>query len=452
MPSQTYTLIEKITVGAAGATEVTFTSIPQTYTDLVIKFSTRDSNNSTSEHLRITFNNTGGTSYSERLLYGSGSAAQSYSASSAAYINYQYSTGAVATSSTFSNGEVYIPNYTSSNNKSISVDSVIENNATATAMGLNAALFSSSAAISSIKLASPSGTFVQYSTFYLYGIAKEGVSPAPSSAPYATGGDSIVFDGTYWYHTFLSTGTFTPKKGLSCDVLVVAGGGGSSSQYAGGAGAGGVCHQTSRSVSTATTVTVGAGGARATTGNSLGSSGADSVFDTITALGGGGGSSPNISSGNGQSGGSGSGAAYNGSTGGTATQGSSGGATGYGNAGGAGLNSGSQPAGGGGGAGTAGSAGSGSTGGNGGNGLNTWSTWASATSTGVSGYYAGGGGGNIVSPGTYGSGGLGGGGAANSSTGVAGTANTGGGAGAGASNASGGSNGGSGIVIVRYAA
>ena len=450
--ADTYTLIEKIAVGAAGASSVTFTSIPQTYTDLKIVTSARTTSAIAEDFLYARFNADSGSNYTLRLLRGNGSTVASGTITSGTYAYVGQIEGTSNTASTFTNSECYIPNYTSSNQKSYSTDTVAENNATSTYEAIIAGIWTGTAAISSIVLTPAQGNFTQYSTFYLYGIAKDGVSPAPSSAPYATGGDSIVFDGTYWYHTFLSTGTFTPKKGLSCDVLVVAGGGGSSSQYAGGAGAGGVCHQTSRSVSTATTVTVGAGGARATTGNSLGSSGADSVFDTITALGGGGGSSPNISSGNGQSGGSGSGAAYNGSTGGTATQGSSGGATGYGNAGGAGLNSGSQPAGGGGGAGTAGSAGSGSTGGNGGNGLDTWSTWASATSTGVSGYYAGGGGGNIVSPGTYGSGGLGGGGAANSSTGVAGTANTGGGAGAGASNASGGSNGGSGIVIVRYAA
>lgn len=170
--ANTYVKIASVTVGAGGAANIEFTSIPATYDDLVVKFSTRDSNNSTSQNINITFNGTGGTAYSERLLFGSGSAAQSFSASSAAFINYQYSTGALATASTFSNGEIYIPNYLASTNKSVSVDSVIENNATATAMGLNAGLFSNSSAITSIKLASPSGTFAQHSTATLYGIKK----------------------------------------------------------------------------------------------------------------------------------------------------------------------------------------------------------------------------------------------------------------------------------------
>jgi hypothetical protein len=56
-------------------------------------------------------------------------------------------------------------------------------------------------------------SFVQYSTFYLYGVAALGTTPA--IVPYATGGDTIMTDGTYWYHTFVSSGTFTPAKALS---------------------------------------------------------------------------------------------------------------------------------------------------------------------------------------------------------------------------------------------
>jgi hypothetical protein len=169
--ANTYKLISSVTVGAGGAASISFSSIPSTYTDLLIKFSIRDTNSSTNQNIRVTFNGVGGTSYSERLLFGSGSAAQSFSYSSAAYLQSLYGTGAIATSSVFGNGEMYIPNYTSSNNKSVSIDSVSENNATSSAIGLTAGLFSNASAISSMILASPSGTFLQYSTAYLYGIS-----------------------------------------------------------------------------------------------------------------------------------------------------------------------------------------------------------------------------------------------------------------------------------------
>jgi hypothetical protein len=118
-----------------------------------------------------------------------------------------------ATASTFASADIYIPNYTSSDYKSISIDTVTEKNATDAYMRLTAGLWSNTAAITSIGLnCSASGNFVQYSTFYLYGVAKLGTTPA--IVPYATGGDTIMTDGTYWYHTFISSGTFTPAKAI----------------------------------------------------------------------------------------------------------------------------------------------------------------------------------------------------------------------------------------------
>jgi hypothetical protein len=77
------------------------------------------------------------------------------------------------TASTFSNGEFYIPNYASANNKSVSFDSVTENNkATDQILALNAGLWADSAAITSIKLEVNGGTYniSQYSSATLYGI------------------------------------------------------------------------------------------------------------------------------------------------------------------------------------------------------------------------------------------------------------------------------------------
>ena len=170
--ANTYTLIASSTVGAGGAANIEFTSIPATYTDLLVKVSARDNGSRTETNIRITFNNVGGTSYSGKLLYGSGSAAFSYSQSSAAYLAQQYANASGSTANTFCNLEFYIPNYTSSNNKSVSIDSVVETNATGSSMGLSAGLFSNSAAITSIKLVSdnPANVYSQYSTAYLYGI------------------------------------------------------------------------------------------------------------------------------------------------------------------------------------------------------------------------------------------------------------------------------------------
>jgi hypothetical protein len=444
MPAN-YVLLEKITVGAAGASSVTFSSIPQTgYTDLVVKMSTRTSASSITGRVYVAFNGVG-TNQTRRLLLGNGSSASSGSASDIAT---DRGTGNSATASTFANMEMYIPNYTSANFKSVSIDAVGENNATEAYAGLIAGLWSSTAAITAMTLSSSDGgNFMQGTTFYLYGVAKLGTTPAVS--PKATGGDVIMTDGAYWYHAFRSSGTFTPTVSLSCDVLVVAGGGGGGSRSGGGGGAGGL-YYTTTGVGTAQTVTVGAGG----TGGSRavnGTNGSNSVFGSLTAaVGGGFGGSAAAAIIAGNAGGSGGGGCNNG-VGGTAT-------SGQGFAGGS-SNSSSFDAGGGGGAGAVGanaSTGSGGSGsGAGGAGVNTYSTWLNTTGTGVSGFIAGGGGGGSYNSANHGAGGSGGGGAGADSAPVAGTANTGGGGG-GAGNSANtngtpvGANGGSGLVIVRY--
>lgn len=441
--ADTYTLLEKITVGAAGASSVTFTSIPQTYTDLQILVSARSTRTSDfRDELFIRFNSDSGNNYSVRDLNGSGSTAGSSSSLTTNYLKRGTTPTDNATASTFSNNTIYIPNYTGSNQKSVSTEEVTENNsATNNYLDLRAGLWTGTSAITSISLTPEVGpNFAQYSTFYLYGIAKEGVSPAPSSAPYATGGDSILFDGTYWIHTFTSSGTFTPKKGLTCDYLVVAGGGGGASRWGGGGGAGGLKTSTGFSVTNGTnyTVTVGAGGAGGSgAAYNRGSTGSNSVFSTITSTGGGGGGTNGLTPTTGGSGGGG----------GFFNQSGAAGTSGEGNAGGNAWTTTAYAGGGGGGSSAVGAnAPSAGDGGNGGAG--TSSSYSGSTVT-----YAGGGGGGCETgtPGTGGSGG-GGAGAKSAGTGTAGTTNLGGGGGGGGNDTGTGGAGGSGIVIVRYAA
>lgn len=165
MPN-TFTLIASSTVGAGGASSIDFTSIPSTYTDLVLICSLRVSRASTVNNTIIKFNGSS-SSYSERVLYGNGSSAGSYSDTQI----YDVNNAANSTASIFANSQFYIPNYAGSAYKSVSNDSVSENNATSATSQLVAGLWSNTAAITSISLTDYSGTnFVQYSTAYLYGI------------------------------------------------------------------------------------------------------------------------------------------------------------------------------------------------------------------------------------------------------------------------------------------
>ena len=450
-------LLEKITVGAAGAASVTFSGIPQTgYTDLVVKMSARSTHTAATGVLMRP--NGATTNLSARIIEGYSSTAGSTTSSNGFF---GYIAGTNYTASTFNNHEICIPNYTSANYKSSSADTVSENNSSTEWYNtLSASLWSNTAAITSLEFALSAGSFAQYSTFYLYGVAKLGTTPA--IVPYATGGDTIMTDGTYWYHTFISSGTFTPQKAISCDYLVVAGGGGGagsgdSAVYGGGGGAGGL-----RSTVTATggggtlesplslasgtgyTVTIGAGGAGGSgTYSGGGSPGSNSVFSTITSTAGGGGGGFDEAADNG---GSGGGQFASGSVGtGTANQG-------Y--AGGAGARPGNNNTGGGGGGGGANSVGATGAGGAGVGGAG--GTGVAVSITGSSITYAGGGGGAGGVTGGAGGSSIGGaGGTTNAVGSSASPANRGSGGGGAATNQdattrSGGA-GSSGIVIVRYA-
>ena len=170
----TFTQIgEAKVVGSGGAANIDFTGIPATFTDLVIKYSLRDntSGGGVSNNLYVQFNNSGGTAYSSRLLYGNGSSALSASNSSNAQAIYQYINSAGSTANTFAIGDIYITNYLSSSEKSFISNSVTETNATGAIVGLGASLWTGTSAITSIKLTPASGSFVQHSTAYLYGIS-----------------------------------------------------------------------------------------------------------------------------------------------------------------------------------------------------------------------------------------------------------------------------------------
>lgn len=470
MATGTHTLLERITVGGAGAASVTFSSIPQTgYTDLKIVGSTRSNRSAVFDGVYVQPNNAT-TNLSFRYLEGNGASASSGTAATSLYCG--LSGGASGTASTFGNWEVMIPNYASANYKSFSIDTVQENNSTTAYQDIVAGLWSSSAAITSLVFICSSGnSFTQYSTFSLYGIAASGVTPL--IAPKAVGGDIIQTDGTYWYHAFINTGAFVPAVGLTCDVLVIAGGGGGGgggNNSGAGGGAGGVVYTTSQIFSSGTsyTTTVGAGGTGGYDGSSVLTHGVNGGNSNVTggslsltaAVGGGGGGgnyNGDPADAAGYSGGSGGGSTYRGGNiaGGAGT-------SGQGNAGGTAIGTGNFTASGGGGAGAVGANSGGANGAAGGAGINTYSSLLSATGLGVSGYIAGGGGGsgnNNSAASTGGAGGSGGGGAGGNgnytpgSAAVAGTANTGSGGG-GRANAYNSSvpagAGGSGLIIIRY--
>lgn len=389
MATTTYEPIASQTLGSASA-NITFTAIPQTYTDLIVVFN--GSSTGTAQYFMQVGNGSidTGSNYSTTGLTGNGSSvvALGYPNDTVGIRADLYATAGGNIKQTM----FQIQNYSNTTtNKSILVRSALPASETVACVGL----WRSNSAINTLRLTT-SSTFSAGATVSLYGIANAAIG-----APKATGG-TITYDSTYFYHTFGASGTFTPQQSLTVDYLVVAGGGS------------GGCY----------TPAVGYQFGNVGTNSSFSGSG----ISTVTSSGGGRGARFAGGSGGGDGGSGGGGGTGNT----TAWPAGAASPSGQGNAGGIGLTGagGNWESGGGGGAGAVGFAYNVSNGG-GGIGLNTNSAWATATGTGVSGYYAGGGGRGTGYTQPGGAGGLGGGGAGSSlgGNGVAGTVNTGGGGG-----------------------
>jgi len=162
-----------VTVGSGGAATIDFTSIPATYTDLVVKISGRTTEAANFTTLSLTFNGNTSANYSRKMIQGYNSSVASSGGSSETSLNLGYINGNNSTASTFGNMEVYVPNYTSANNKSVSIDAAQEiNQATQAVLWLNAGLWAQTTAINQITLTPAGGNLAQYSTATLYGILK----------------------------------------------------------------------------------------------------------------------------------------------------------------------------------------------------------------------------------------------------------------------------------------
>jgi hypothetical protein len=162
----THTKISSTIVGTSAVPNITFSSIPATYTDLKLVCSTRT--DIAVQWLTLLVNGAT-TNISGRYIVGDGSAASSSTISAGGLLT--PSVAGTFTANAFSSNEFYFPNYTGSTNKSISVDGAQEYNSTAWYGMLSAVLWSSTSAITSVGIQAISGAnLVQYTTATLYGI------------------------------------------------------------------------------------------------------------------------------------------------------------------------------------------------------------------------------------------------------------------------------------------
>lgn len=169
----TYSLIASSTLTSAQAS-VNFTSIPNTYTDLVLRLNARTDLASNGADLAVRFNSNSATDYSSTWIYANTSPTASRQSSSTYYRIYQTANGTADTASVFGPTEIYIARYASTGYKPMWAFGASENLSGASwTVTTNAGLYIQASAISSINIfpVSTSGyNFVANSTFYLYGI------------------------------------------------------------------------------------------------------------------------------------------------------------------------------------------------------------------------------------------------------------------------------------------
>ena len=170
----TYQAIQTINVTSSGTATIEFTSIPTIYTDLVIRISARTNRAGTDkdDEIRLRFNNDSGSNYYTSMIERSDSATyRSVVDSVTTYLGRSHANADDSTAGIWGNTEFYIPNYLSSQAKSVIIETVMENNATLSYASLAGGEWTGTAQVSSIQLTAL-GTFDQYSKATLYGILK----------------------------------------------------------------------------------------------------------------------------------------------------------------------------------------------------------------------------------------------------------------------------------------
>jgi hypothetical protein len=167
----TYTLIASYTVGSGGVAYVEFTSIPNTYTNLVLRSSSRDTSTIAANDGTLTVN--GSNANFSRTYYST--APNGNTSDNQANNNIIYSNTSTNTASFFSNQEIMISDYAKNHFKSFSADIVTTNESASVGWSLIwlAMIWNDTSAITTLRM-TPAGASINYAehtTFYLYGLA-----------------------------------------------------------------------------------------------------------------------------------------------------------------------------------------------------------------------------------------------------------------------------------------
>ena len=164
-----YESISTVTVGSTPATEIVFSSIPQTYKHLQIRAFVRNNRAATASNTYFRFNGDTGSNYALHVLTGTGASATAGNGTSTNVMLSQ-DPSASFTANCFG-AQIYdIIDYTNTNkNKTVRVLSGYDGNGSGEVQ-LWSNLWMGTNAVSSIRFFPNSGQYVQYTQFALYGV------------------------------------------------------------------------------------------------------------------------------------------------------------------------------------------------------------------------------------------------------------------------------------------
>ena len=173
--AKAFELITTVTVGSGGQSSIDFTSIPSTYTDLLVAYSLRCTLTGGPYNFgdcAVRLNGDTGSNYNRFVARAREGSAASGGTAGGTFIVLYEATAADASANTFGTGQLYISNYTSSKYKSVGIEGGTETqNNTQVQTGFSSGLWKSTSVVNAIKLYEQNGTnFVQHSSASLYGI------------------------------------------------------------------------------------------------------------------------------------------------------------------------------------------------------------------------------------------------------------------------------------------
>jgi len=168
-----YESISTVTVGGGGASSISFTSIPSTFSHLQVRCFMKKAGTGNDSFSLLNFNNDTGNNYATHYLLGTGSVtAAGANAPSVGNIfaGVTWGTGSSVSSSTFSAAVIDVLDYASTAKyKTTRTLTGIDGNG-AGQIDLVSGLWLNTAAINRLDITGNGGNFTQYSSFALYGI------------------------------------------------------------------------------------------------------------------------------------------------------------------------------------------------------------------------------------------------------------------------------------------